>query len=61
MYNITDVCTFISRCEGLYAVNQIIMLTELHRIKGAEPNSGKTGMSAFAAPPAVTGNSSSVE
>ena len=61
MYNITVVCTFISGCEGLYVVSKNVILTELHRIKGVDSNSRQIGMSAFAAPRAVTGHGSSVE
>lgn len=61
MYNITVVCTFVSGFEGLCAASKNLILTELQRIKGVDPNSRQTGMSAFAAPRAVMGHGSSVE
>lgn len=60
MYNITVVCTFISGFEGLYMVSEHLILTELRRIKGVDSNSRQIGMSAFAAPRAVTGHGSCV-
>jgi hypothetical protein len=37
MYNITVLCTLISGFDGLYAVSKKLILTELHRIKGTDP------------------------